>query len=278
MHPAVAVSASLPPQEASLLQTEPLRKNRVDQKEKIFTLAKQVACKRFQGGTNNISQEMTHLPIREPSFLIQSEEERKVFFSRKRKEREEIGGWEETERDGSTTKKRKFIEEKEKKAPFTNNVQHSHTHLFELHTSRPFMHSSTSRGKKPFLLPMKGTIYLDNIKSGLKKFEGRVNGPLCQNLSIGSLIDFFDRSARRGIQCEVTSCETYSSFHEMLEAKGVINMLPQLSEKAKFLDPNALIQAGVNIYCAFPGAGRVKTLGAIAIGVKYLKDIRRDDI
>ena len=122
-------------------------------------------------------------------------------------------------------------------------------------------------------LPMKGTIYFDYIMNGKKKFEGRVCGGACNSMRVGDHLKLFDNKARWGIICEITSKDVYKSFEEMLKAKGVLSMLPQLEDKSKILTQENFVREGVKIYEAFPGSNRVKQYGAVAIGVKFLEKI-----
>ncbi len=121
-------------------------------------------------------------------------------------------------------------------------------------------------------LPMKGTIYLENIKKGVKTHEGRVCRGTCAKMRVGDHLVLKDKSAQKGIECEIISCDKYYSFKEMLQAKGVLNMLPQLAEYAKRATSEKLLEEGVRVYEGFPGSHDVKKLGCVAIGVKFLKD------
>ncbi|MGH2612518.1 MAG: hypothetical protein ACRDFB_05655 [Rhabdochlamydiaceae bacterium] len=129
------------------------------------------------------------------------------------------------------------------------------------------------KGNQSHQLPMKGTLYFNYIINGQKKFEGRVNGAVCQRMHVGDHLRLFDRFAGWGIKCEITSKHNYSTFKAMLEEKGVLQMLPQLEEKSNSLTSAQLIEAGVKIYQDFPGAQRVNDHGATAIGIKFLEKI-----
>ncbi|NGX52334.1 MAG: hypothetical protein KR126chlam5_00631 [Candidatus Anoxychlamydiales bacterium] len=122
-------------------------------------------------------------------------------------------------------------------------------------------------------LPMKGTIYFEYIMSGKKKFEGRVCGPACQSMHVGDQLKLFDRRAGWGIICEISSNDRYKTFKEMLEAKGVLPLLPQLEEKSIRLSKEQLLQEALRVYQSFPGSFRVNQYGAAAIGVKFIKKI-----
>lgn len=125
---------------------------------------------------------------------------------------------------------------------------------------------------KSFTLPMSGVMYLNYIREGIKTHEGRVCRGACQSMRKGDQLTLRDNRAGKGILCEITSCTRYSSFRDMLVANGVLKMLPQLTEFAKTASPEALLREGVRVYEGFPGSESVKTLGAVAIGVKFIKN------
>lgn len=122
-------------------------------------------------------------------------------------------------------------------------------------------------------LPMKGTEYFHYIMDGKKQFEGRVYGPACKKMAIGDSLRMFDNRAGWGIVCAIVSKDIYKSFDEMLRSKGVLSMLPQLGSRANQVSSEQLINEGVKIYQAFPGANRVRENGAVAIGVKFIEKI-----
>lgn len=137
--------------------------------------------------------------------------------------------------------------------------------------SEPYLSDQRKNSTTTHSLPMKGTIYFDYIMSGQKKFEGRVCGHQCNLMKSGDLLKMFDSRAGWGIICEITSVDKYKGFEEMLRAKGVLNMLPQLSNLQR--SEEDLIKEGVKVYQSFPGAQRVRNAGAVAIGVKYLRKV-----
>ncbi len=144
-----------------------------------------------------------------------------------------------------------------------------------------YNHSKRSRVSKRSIssqiqihsLPIKGTIYLEYIKRGLKQFEGRVDEPPCSNFRVGDHLKLYDKKTKRGIICEILSKDVYQSFEEMLTAKGVLTMLPQLKSVAEQKGEEELLKQGVNIYREFPDAARVHLYGVAAIGIRYLKDL-----
>ncbi|NGX49024.1 MAG: hypothetical protein K940chlam5_00620 [Candidatus Anoxychlamydiales bacterium] len=123
------------------------------------------------------------------------------------------------------------------------------------------------------ILPMKGTIYFEYIMSGVKKFEGRVSGPACNSMRVGDRLKLFDRREGWGIICEIVSKDNYRGFQDMLEAKGVLPLLPQLEDKSKWMSNEQLLQEGLRVYQSFPGSFRVNQFGAAAIGVKFIEKI-----
>lgn len=148
----------------------------------------------------------------------------------------------------------------------------SHTHpQLSRSKSESYLNHDKKGTPTTHSLPMKGTIYFEYIMSGVKKFEGRVCRYQCSQMKVGDSLKMFDGRAGWGILCEITSVDKYLSFEQMLRAKGVVQMLPQLSEKK--ISAEALIREGVKIYESFPGAQAVKQSGAIAIGVKFVKKI-----
>lgn len=102
--------------------------------------------------------------------------------------------------------------------------------------------------------------YLQWLREGVKKAEGRINGPACRKMYPGETIVLQDRRSQDFVFGTITFKHVYRSFEEMLLAEGVSNMLP-------FLGADDL-QAGVRVYQQFPGAERVKALGCVAIGIQ----------
>lgn len=52
-------------------------------------------------------------------------------------------------------------------------------------------------------------------------------------MKIGDQLKLTDQRAQMDITCEVTSKDVFCEFKEMLRAKGPLNMLPQLRDRAK---------------------------------------------
>lgn len=105
--------------------------------------------------------------------------------------------------------------------------------------------------------------YLKCLKEGVKKAEGRVNGPACQKMSVGDTILFFDRKKGQYIYGQISFKHKYDSFQDMLTTEGVRNMLSFLNDGE--------IEDGVKVYNSFPFSERVATYGCVAIGIKVLE-------
>ena len=145
------------------------------------------------------------------------------------------------------------------------------------HHRKDSKYSSESQRNKPLNtnfkthhFPMAGEIYLKMIESGEKKYEGRVNGPLCQRVKIGDRINLFDKRAKWGIVCEVTEKKVFDTFDLMLNEIGEINLLPHLKDKFNKMGKPAIRTEALRVYNSFPGSQRVNQCGCVAIGVKFL--------
>lgn len=102
--------------------------------------------------------------------------------------------------------------------------------------------------------------YLHWLQTGIKTAEGRVNSPKYQKTRVGDTIIFIDQSQSQYIYGTIIFKHEYHSFHAMLNAEGVSNMLP-------FLNSSDL-QQGIAVYNQFPGSERVQIFGCVAIGIK----------
>jgi len=108
--------------------------------------------------------------------------------------------------------------------------------------------------------------YLDWIRKGVKRAEGRVNSKHFSKLRVGDSIQFHNR--REGILCRIDYLHTYKTFEEMVEREGAVQLTPQV--RGSGFTERQLIERSVRVYRGFPGSDRVKRLGALAIGVTYL--------
>ncbi|MGE3954972.1 MAG: hypothetical protein AB7F31_07310 [Parachlamydiales bacterium] len=106
----------------------------------------------------------------------------------------------------------------------------------------------------------------------MKKAEGRVYGQMLRNwkLQSGDHLKLGNRTC--AILCEVVFLHVYKSFQEMLKGEGIGAMLPQI-EKQTFPSEEAKMKAAIKVYEGFPGSDRVRDSGAVAIGVKFIKDL-----
>lgn len=110
--------------------------------------------------------------------------------------------------------------------------------------------------------------YMDYIRKGIKRAEGRIYSPAFQRLQEGQTIWFHNR--HEGTVCTISYIHTYRSFEEMLTTEGVNAMLPQLGDQG--LSEEAMLAKGIAIYERFPNAQRVHSKGCVAIGVRYMHE------
>ncbi len=122
-------------------------------------------------------------------------------------------------------------------------------------------------------LPMAGEIYLKMIMNGDKKYEGRINGPLCHKIKVGDNLELFDRRAGWGIICQVTEKKAFKTFKEMISDIGELNLLPHLKDEFRKLSSEEALKKAIRVYEGFPGSSRVSNAGCVAIGVKFIKKI-----
>lgn len=141
-----------------------------------------------------------------------------------------------------------------------------------LHVQPPMTQQNGARVKQHFL-PMKGEIFLRKIMDGTKRYEGRIYRATCKKMQVGDELKLYDNRAGWGILCKITSVDVYNSFQAMLDAKGILVLLPQLEQDARALSPQHLMQKAVKIYEGFPGSEGIHTDGVAAIGVKFIKTI-----
>ena len=110
--------------------------------------------------------------------------------------------------------------------------------------------------------------YLDFIRNGTKKAEGRVNLHFFSKYSVGDTLQLHNRF--EGILCEISFLHRYKNFEEMVTREGVENLVPHVVDSQ--LSNEELIRKAVAVYKSFPGADRVSRFGALAIGVTYLHE------
>jgi len=103
--------------------------------------------------------------------------------------------------------------------------------------------------------------YFDAIKTGIKTVEGRLNSPKFKDLKATMQMSFTCADSQEQLICIVQDVQTYPTFEAMLEAQGVVNMLPGIDS----------LPVAVAIYESFPGYREdVKKMGALAIKIKVL--------
>ena len=105
--------------------------------------------------------------------------------------------------------------------------------------------------------------YLQQIISGKKSTEGRINSGPFKNIKEGDRIKFFNDGGRYiSALCEISGVEKYSGFQEMLEGEGYQTMIP---------DANSLKEA-VGIYDGIPNySERAREKGVVALKLKVIK-------
>ncbi|MBS0655752.1 MAG: hypothetical protein JSR46_08240 [Verrucomicrobia bacterium] len=113
--------------------------------------------------------------------------------------------------------------------------------------------------------------YLNDIMLGKKKYEGRVNTEKYRKMHVGDTLKLYEHEAGWGIVCRITSLTPFSSFKDMLETLGVLNLLPQLEPLSQSVSREALLDEAIRVYTAFPGSERVHSFGCVAIGVIFLQ-------
>lgn len=105
--------------------------------------------------------------------------------------------------------------------------------------------------------------YLQQIISGEKTTEGRINSGLFKNVQEGDKIKFFNDGGRYiSALCEISGVQKYTGFQEMLESEGYQAMIP---------DAISLREA-VDIYNGIPTyPERAREKGVVALKLKVIK-------
>lgn len=96
--------------------------------------------------------------------------------------------------------------------------------------------------------------YCSFVLDGEKTIEGRLNRGKFASLNVGDAIEMNDKRTL----FEVVGKNVYKSFREMLEAEGVVNVVPD-----KFT-----LEEAVNVYYKFYTAEEEKEFGVVAIKIK----------
>ncbi|MFT4552040.1 MAG: oligoribonuclease [Chlamydiales bacterium] len=95
--------------------------------------------------------------------------------------------------------------------------------------------------------------FFSQIKNGTKTVEGRLSRGSYRNLQVGMNLRFNDE-----VTCRVTGIQKYASFREMIEAEGIDNVLPGLTETSE----------AEEIYHHFYSPEDVTLYGALAIQIE----------
>lgn len=99
--------------------------------------------------------------------------------------------------------------------------------------------------------------YIDQIRSGKKTVESRINTGAILNYKPGDKIRFFC-SSKESVECIIKRIETFDNFKDMLRECGTENCFPK----------NINIYEAEQIYDAIPGyAEKSKRFGVVAIHI-----------
>lgn len=101
--------------------------------------------------------------------------------------------------------------------------------------------------------------FIDLIRSGEKKAEGRVYSQTIRRFQVGKTLCLYSRDQR--LVCQITDLHVYPSFEKMIQGEGFRNMIPFANTE----------QEALRIYQSFPGAMRVKVFGAVAICLRPIE-------
>jgi ASC-1-like (ASCH) protein len=102
--------------------------------------------------------------------------------------------------------------------------------------------------------------YFNDICSGKKTTEGRINRDKFRNFKANDIIEFVCADNPDDvIICTITAVNNYKSFREMLEQEGIQKCLPGIRK----------ISEGVKIYHQIPGYEEgAKDCGVLGIRIK----------
>ncbi|HPT66374.1 MAG TPA: ASCH domain-containing protein [Candidatus Woesebacteria bacterium] len=105
--------------------------------------------------------------------------------------------------------------------------------------------------------------YLQQIISGEKTTEGRINSGPFKNVQEGDKIKFFNDGGRYiSALCEIRGVQKYPGFQEMLEGEGYQTMIP---------DAVSLREA-VSVYNGIPTyPERAREKGVVALRLKVIR-------
>ncbi|AEH25540.1 ASCH domain-containing protein [Pyrococcus yayanosii] len=100
--------------------------------------------------------------------------------------------------------------------------------------------------------------YIELIRTGKKKIEGRLYDEKRRQIKPGDIISFEGGK----LKVRVKALRVYSSFREMLEKEGLENVLPGVDS----------IEEGVRVYRQFYDEEREKKYGVVAIEVEPIEE------
>ncbi|AEC51880.1 hypothetical protein PNA2_0964 [Pyrococcus sp. NA2] len=99
--------------------------------------------------------------------------------------------------------------------------------------------------------------YIELIKSGKKKIEGRLYDEKRRQIKPGDIIIFEGGK----LKVKVKAIRVYKSFKEMLEKEGIENVLPGVKD----------VEEGVKVYRQFYDEEREKKYGVVAIEIEPIE-------
>lgn len=117
---------------------------------------------------------------------------------------------------------------------------------------------------RPSRLPVAHSItlypkYIEQIRSGGKTIEGRINSGMCLAFKAGDTIRFFHAKSPRDVTCSIKEVRTYRSFAELLQKEGYQRCLTDVHS----------LQEAITIYDKIPGySERAARSGVLAFEIK----------
>lgn len=116
--------------------------------------------------------------------------------------------------------------------------------------------------QKPKCFTLK-KIYIEQIRAGTKRIEGRIADKRIRKLEVGDLLRFYYyTNAKDDVLCKVLGVNYYATFRKMLEAEGVARVLPKA----------AGLESAVKAYAAIPKyPEKEKKFGVAAIEVEAIE-------
>lgn len=110
------------------------------------------------------------------------------------------------------------------------------------------------------------SVHFNNIKSGRKIYEGRPNKSKYDILSVGQIIPIHNSdNMEEKIFVKITSLETYFNFKDMIDDKGIENVLPDQYDAG--FDNEMAVN---NVYRTWYSEDVETTYGVLCIGVEVI--------